>query len=299
MQACPGRKKVNHHSGEQEDGDQEEEESPRETRLSKGTEIVQLRMACPYFKYDARKYGDRQNCPGPGWKTVHRIKEHLYRRHRCPKYVCMRCGRSFGNEKDLEDHHQEDVPCSRQDLEPVDGFNDAQEALLRSRNKHYTGLPEYQKWKEVYKILFPHVEGKNIPNPFYEFDKIDHAQAQPKLSVEREAFLLRELPVRIKWTLAKELGLNLTAEDQLLNKTTTTLTTIVLETLNDSSQSSFLPNAQCTDTSSAVGGHCQDMSLENHRAQDIGDNVANESLWYWPTFDSDISYLVSTPQTLP
>lgn len=58
---------------------EEEEESDDDTHqheksTGKGKETTQLRFACPYFKYDPAKYGSWQNCCGPGWHDIHRVK---------------------------------------------------------------------------------------------------------------------------------------------------------------------------------------------------------------------------------
>ena len=36
--------------------------------------IQALRFACPYFKRDPIKFGNRGACSGPGWESVHRLK---------------------------------------------------------------------------------------------------------------------------------------------------------------------------------------------------------------------------------
>lgn len=50
-------------------------------------------------------------------------------------------------------------------MTPVEGFDGNQEAQLRSKKQAYTRLPEVQKWREIYKILFPRVQPKDIPSP--------------------------------------------------------------------------------------------------------------------------------------
>ena len=58
-------------------------------------------------------------------------------------------------------------------MEHVEGFDAAQEKSLRSRKraKGHPGLSETEKWREVYKILFPHVEYDDIPSPCKSFMK--------------------------------------------------------------------------------------------------------------------------------
>jgi hypothetical protein len=46
---------------------------PKKPRMSAAPEDEQ-RFACPYFKHNPIKYRDWRSCPGPGFKTVHRLK---------------------------------------------------------------------------------------------------------------------------------------------------------------------------------------------------------------------------------
>ncbi|KAK9791650.1 putative C2H2-type domain-containing protein [Seiridium cardinale] len=56
------------------DGDQSDGE-PEQLRGNgnKEDETVNLKLACPYFKYDAPQYGQWTQCCGPGWETTHRV----------------------------------------------------------------------------------------------------------------------------------------------------------------------------------------------------------------------------------
>ncbi|KAK0725905.1 hypothetical protein B0H67DRAFT_143264 [Lasiosphaeris hirsuta] len=123
------------------------------------------RFACPYFKYNPIMYKTAQNCPGPGWQDVHRVKEHLYRRHRQPKYRCQRCWQPFRDEAGFVDHQRALEPCPLREIEHVEGFDATQERSLRSRKRAKQDLSEPEKWREVYKVLFPHVEDDNVPSP--------------------------------------------------------------------------------------------------------------------------------------
>jgi hypothetical protein len=49
-------------------------------------------------------------------------------------------------------------------MEPVQGFDAAQEKRLRSRKRAKPELSETGKWREVFKILFPDVEDGSIPS---------------------------------------------------------------------------------------------------------------------------------------
>jgi len=58
-----------------EDGDDEGDGSERKRpRRLEEAEEPPLRLACPYFKKNPRRYRLSRSCPGPGWSTVHRVK---------------------------------------------------------------------------------------------------------------------------------------------------------------------------------------------------------------------------------
>lgn len=62
------------------EGVSDDDTPQHEPSTHKGKEKAQLRFACPYFKHDPTKYGSWQNCCGPGWPDVHRVKldQHNY-----------------------------------------------------------------------------------------------------------------------------------------------------------------------------------------------------------------------------
>ncbi|KAH8893068.1 hypothetical protein GQ53DRAFT_840774 [Thozetella sp. PMI_491] len=97
------------------------------------------------------------------------MKEHLYRRHRQPRYQCKRCGEPFQDEVDLNGHLRAAKPCNLREMPPLDGFDSKQEGELKSRKRVITGLSEVEKWKHTYRILFPLVPETEIPSPYYEY----------------------------------------------------------------------------------------------------------------------------------
>ncbi|OCK76479.1 hypothetical protein K432DRAFT_446001 [Lepidopterella palustris CBS 459.81] len=132
--------------------------------------IQALRFACPYFKHDPKEYGRRSACSGPGWESVHRLKEHLYRCHADPNR-CPRCRIALPDNTALLDHLSSDGQCERHEdggeAAPSDGFTEDQEKQLRKRARQ--GQSEIERWKEVYMILFPDDTEHDVPSPFYDF----------------------------------------------------------------------------------------------------------------------------------
>ncbi|KAH7117684.1 hypothetical protein B0J11DRAFT_89705 [Dendryphion nanum] len=153
-----------------DDGDQDEDGPSKRRRVSIATtdesEASGPRFACPFFKHDPMKYRNRRTCPGPGWPSVHRMKEHLYRSHAQPIY-CPRCYTMFDADADLTMHLRSDTdPCHMSNAQAIEGIDRNMEATLRRRT---TALrPEEDKWRDVYLILFPETEETDIPSPYYD-----------------------------------------------------------------------------------------------------------------------------------
>ncbi|OTB16406.1 hypothetical protein K445DRAFT_366364 [Daldinia sp. EC12] len=127
------------------------------------------KFACPFYKNDPKAHRKHRSCAGPGWTSLHRLKEHLYRAHRLPKHVCPRCYNSFEDGKDLAKHIRADVPCKILDVVPVlQGIDEATEAKLKVRRKNCPDMTDEQRWAEIYKILFPNANLNAMPTPYYD-----------------------------------------------------------------------------------------------------------------------------------
>ena len=100
-------------------------------------------------------------------ELIPKSREHLYRRHLLPKFVCDRCLESFQNADALKVHHRAQTQCLLRDepLEGPDGVTPAQENQLRSRKRSRLGGrdTEHEKWESIYTILFP--GEPEIPSP--------------------------------------------------------------------------------------------------------------------------------------
>ncbi|KAK3984057.1 hypothetical protein QBC44DRAFT_226611, partial [Cladorrhinum sp. PSN332] len=78
---------------------------------------------CPYFKYNPGRYRMERNCRGPGWPSIHRAKEHLFRRHRQPQFRCGRCWQPFKDEASFLEHQRTPQPCTLREKEYIEGFD--------------------------------------------------------------------------------------------------------------------------------------------------------------------------------
>ncbi|KAF2102943.1 hypothetical protein NA57DRAFT_71927 [Rhizodiscina lignyota] len=153
-----------------EDGnrdDQNDEERPNKQQRQISELGSPRKLACPYFKHDPCRYGNASACSGPGWPSIHRLKEHLYRRHTRP-IACSRCGCQFQSESELFGHQQQTVPCELNQTRVLEGLTKDQERELRSKRTKSNKCTE-EKWCRVYRILFPQVPENQIPSPYYDY----------------------------------------------------------------------------------------------------------------------------------
>lgn len=77
---------------------------------------------------------------------------------------CPRCHEEFDSDTTVKSHLQADVPCQRRDVEPRDGVDNAKMMMLKDRRR-FRGLEEEEKWREVYRILFPTDDHTAMPSP--------------------------------------------------------------------------------------------------------------------------------------
>ncbi|KAH7089661.1 hypothetical protein FB567DRAFT_618902 [Paraphoma chrysanthemicola] len=125
-----------------------------------------LRFACPFYKHEPNRYRNRRTCPGPGWPTVHRMKEHLYRAHAQSIY-CPRCYTMFDTDTDLSNHLRS-AHCQVSAPQPIEGID--RETLKALRKRSPALRLEEDKWRDVYHLLFPDVGVEDTPSPFYDGD---------------------------------------------------------------------------------------------------------------------------------
>ncbi|KAH7129006.1 hypothetical protein EDB81DRAFT_950762 [Dactylonectria macrodidyma] len=186
---------------QRQNADEKERGNGNETTLQKrrkGGAETPVFFACPFLKHNEGRYRHpKWTCCWHGWPTVHRVKEHLYRRHVLPRYQCSRCGQDLASLAGLTEHQRLLIPCQLEYLEPREGIDEDQERRLRARQKKDS---EDNKWFEVYRILFPHDE--LVPSPYQAFFVSEHTPSFSQDSttvLERfEVFSQSEFPRRMR-----------------------------------------------------------------------------------------------------
>ncbi|CCT70488.1 uncharacterized protein FFUJ_06466 [Fusarium fujikuroi IMI 58289] len=255
------------------------------------------KYACPYFKYHPAKYRDWRTCPGPGWNDVHRVKEHLYRRHKQPQYRCARCWQPFTDQQGLTHHQRADEPCPLREMGYVEGFDATQERSLKSRKRVNQKLSETEKWRRVFKILFPHVLDDDIPSPFYDYsqtpqkdDACRHSESGSLAQCEQ--YMLREVPQRLRQALGRELDRDLTiVEDNLRRRAGDCVRTLIEEVFQELRQirrlSSPDPRLEANNDISALAEGPRLLISELPSGEDANPHFEGQGE-AWPTnFDLD------------
>ncbi|KAI2464601.1 hypothetical protein F4781DRAFT_66662 [Annulohypoxylon bovei var. microspora] len=144
---------------------------------------LQKRLACPYFKHNPKEFRQSRPCYGPGFGGIYRLKEHLYRKHGCPRHPCHRCHRDFKTEAGLSEHVRSQ-PCVVKPERKFDGQMTAvQEEVLRSKKRRLKNATDDDKWNDIYGILFPDTCPANTPSPYFE------DEVEPSVSLQNPARL--------------------------------------------------------------------------------------------------------------
>lgn len=179
----PHKKPSKRRKGEDQERDDEDDGDNQDDRNSTGSSTGKRRLACPFFK--RKPTNTRPSCVYPGFSSIARLKEHLYRQHMLPPYKCPRCSTYFMTDLELYDHSRAPDPCQINGANTLEGITPDQEKALKSKkrtNKSGTLNNEEEKWRDIYTILFPL---ENIPSPY-----CDTISAPPQY----EDFLRREVP---------------------------------------------------------------------------------------------------------
>ncbi|KAI1810434.1 hypothetical protein GGS20DRAFT_186249 [Poronia punctata] len=199
--------------GDSENEDSGSEENNRTPKVARRATNGSVRFACPYYKRNPQKYMCQRTCIGPGWPSVHRIKEHICRNHKLPKFQCNRCRQEHTSLNELKAHQRSEIPCPLESEEPSEGIDTEQEAKLKSRGKNYRNKSEPEKWRLIYMILFPEDDPKDIPSPYQDYP--DTATTGRNDVLDRyQIFLEQRLPDKLRQELEAKLEFELDITQQ-------------------------------------------------------------------------------------
>ncbi|KAK3949719.1 hypothetical protein QBC32DRAFT_219049 [Pseudoneurospora amorphoporcata] len=172
-----------------EDDDDGSQPSPYASRPGSATS---KRFACPFRKHNPEKYNrvDYDICANKDWPTIPRLKEHLYRRHY--KIHCQRCKQTFSDARQLTIHEMAPEACELLDIKPPGDITTSQERQLKSRKHTHRRQSDEEKWREIYRLLFPN---DIVPSPYPEYaEDFQPMGAESRNVLEFQHYLLTEMP---------------------------------------------------------------------------------------------------------
>ncbi len=106
-------------------------------------------FACPFWKFDHLAH---TRCISRHLTSIHRVKEHLIRKHR-PGLYCARCLQVFKDVDEEAKHVQLGEECSRNSERPFPFVTTEQWWLLRRKSKEAEA--QEASWFRIYDVLFP------------------------------------------------------------------------------------------------------------------------------------------------
>ncbi|KAH8706975.1 hypothetical protein GQ44DRAFT_763821 [Phaeosphaeriaceae sp. PMI808] len=125
------------------------------------------RLACLFFKRDPSRCKNN-SCAGIGYKSIHRLKEHLKQAHL--HFQCERCQKTFAGKKGeraLEDHKRLLEECVWRPVDAFWGINQTTLEKMRSR-QGVQQMSNKERWHRFYQLLFPETALKELPSPYVD-----------------------------------------------------------------------------------------------------------------------------------
>ncbi|KAH6896814.1 hypothetical protein B0T10DRAFT_475159 [Thelonectria olida] len=176
-------------------GDGQGGRQPAKKRLKVDAPLKE-KIACPFMKRYPQEFSTWRTCVGPGFDGIHRMKEHLRRRH-FKERTCGRCGEQFDANSLLHEHMRAREPCEVRPIQISNGFVTQFQMDDISKVRHAPGATITQTWGEIYMVLFPDIDEGSIPGPFFETLSTSAGLSHLIDPQEYETYLKDHLPRRV------------------------------------------------------------------------------------------------------
>ncbi|KAM5347723.1 hypothetical protein ACJ41O_007547 [Fusarium nematophilum] len=186
--------------GRDDDDDQGKRRKMDATPVDEETAGLGLKLACPFTKtYPNQKWPKCRR----GFPEVHRIKAHIYKHH--VSIRCDRCFEEFKESEELTEHRRKDEQCKVIDRpDNLLTIDEQTRSKIQSRSGARNASQE-EKWKHIYKIIFPNVSDEDIPSPYYENPDVKISMS-PQAQTEYRTFLQQEIPPHVIRNVTKSLN---------------------------------------------------------------------------------------------
>lgn len=146
------------------DDSDSDDDGDRPRKKGSSNRIPRRRLKCPFYQRHPQRF-TKAACTGPGFSEMGKLKDHLKRVHMQP-LRCPRCHIEFDSDSELVDHLSQDDKCIK-----VNKPHDERIAPQTLRRLDFKKAPfanaksTEEKWKMLYKMLFPEDAEADIPSP--------------------------------------------------------------------------------------------------------------------------------------
>ncbi|OJD28959.1 triacylglycerol lipase [Diplodia corticola] len=177
-----GKKRTTSGIGADEENDESQGRDLKRKRTNSPADTSknsQKRFACQYRKRFPRIPGLAPSC-SHGFSTPGRVKEHLSRRHALREIHCPECFEEFQNLEGLARHLRPSASgqsgCPGHRPRPEYKFGSEERKALEPKQRK--NLPDVEKWKVMWRIVFPDaIAQQDIPCPYMDGED-DYTAAQ-------------------------------------------------------------------------------------------------------------------------
>lgn len=147
-----------------DNSDEEDNDDGRPKKKSAPGRVPQRRLKCPFYQREPDKY-TKAACRGDGFTEMGKLKDHLKRVHTQP-LRCPRCYIDVDSIEERDEHLSQDLVCEKRP-KPYD--ERIQPQVLRrldfKRLPFSNARDMGEKWRIMYRILFPGGSDADIPSP--------------------------------------------------------------------------------------------------------------------------------------
>ncbi|KAF1977876.1 hypothetical protein BU23DRAFT_596186 [Bimuria novae-zelandiae CBS 107.79] len=150
---------------EDDDLGEDEDDDDRSKKKSPFNRIPQRRLKCPFYQRDPEKYTENA-CSGKGFTEMAKLKDHLKRVHMQP-LRCPRCYIEAHSNEQLLEHLSRDDKCTKRTPPHDERISPQILNVLNFKKSPFTNArTAEEKWKMMYRILFPVDSEADTPSPY-------------------------------------------------------------------------------------------------------------------------------------
>ena len=150
--------------GDDDTSDEEDDDDSRPKKKLAFDQEPQRRLKCPFYQREPEKY-TKAACRGDGFTEMGKLKDHLKRVHSQP-LRCPRCYIDVNSVEERDEHLSQDLVCVKNPKPYDERIQPHVFRQLNFKKAPFANAKDMtEKWRMMYKILFPGEPEADIPSP--------------------------------------------------------------------------------------------------------------------------------------